>query len=167
MSLRVVDGMILGISDLKVTEITIPARVITSIGPNAFANCKELTTVIFQEPSAVKSIESSAFSGCDSLCMIQLPRSLEMLWDNAFRGCVKLSTVVFHENLWFVGSSIFNACGELQSINFPRSLKMMDKRALYNCPHLKKVFLPRNVRVISAQAESDLTAPAGCHLSYI
>ncbi|NBP57319.1 leucine-rich repeat domain-containing protein [bacterium] len=167
MSLRIVDGMILGISDRNITEITIPARIVTAIGPGAFANCKQLSTVVFQEPSAVKSIESAAFSGCDALCMIQLPRSLEMLWDNAFRGCLKLSTISFHDNLWFVGSSVFNACGALQTICFPNSVKMMDKRALYNCPHLKKVYLPRKVRFIAAQAESDLTAPAGCHVSYI
>jgi|LakMenEpi03Aug12_release.lakeMendotaPanAssembly.Ray.scaffolds.fasta_scaffold977524_1 hypothetical protein len=167
MSLRIVDGMILGISSTDIKEVTIPARIVTAIGPGAFANCKELSTVIFQEPSAVKSIESAAFSGCDSLCVIQLPRSLEMLWDNAFRGCVKLSTIAFYDNLWFVGNAVFNACNTLQSVTFPRSLKMMDKRALYNCPHLKKVFLPRGVRIICGHSETDLTAPAGCHLSYL
>jgi hypothetical protein len=167
MSFKVVDGMITSVTDLKVTEIIIPARIIHTIGPNAFAQCTGLKTIVFQEPSAVKSIESGAFSGCSSLCMLQLPQSLEMIWDNAFRGCVELTTIAMPPQLLFVGNAIFNACMKLEQVAFPSSLRFIDRRVLYNCPHLRRVRIPRNARVISAQGESEVIAPNGCQISLV
>lgn len=165
MSLRVVDGMIIGISDLNATEVIIPARVVHTIGPNAFAQCKQLRTVLFQQPSAVKSIESGAFSGCESLCIVQLPQSVEMIWDNAFQGCVQLTSIELPSNLLFIGNSVFNACLKLEQLSFPSSLRFIDKRVLYNCPHLKRVRFPRQTRIVSVQAESDVTSSSGCQIS--
>ena len=160
MSLRVIEGMVVGISDPKITEVIIPPRVVHTIGPNAFANCKELRSVIFQENSGVRSIESGAFSGCDSLCMVHLPDSVQMIWDNAFRGCVNLSSIRFSSNLLFIGNSVFNACKSLENVDLPSSLVFIDKRAFYNCPQLKRIRMPRKTRVITAQSESDLTTSA-------
>lgn len=166
MSLRVIEGMIVGVSNPKITEIIIPQRIVHSIGPNAFADCKELRSVIFQEPSGVRSIESGAFSGCESLCMIHLPDSIQMIWDNAFRGCINLTNVRFPSHLLFIGSSVFNACKSLESIELPASLVFIDKRVFYNCPQLKRARIPRNVRVMATQAEPEITVPSGARATY-
>jgi hypothetical protein len=163
MNLRVVDGVILGVFNPLVEEIIIPQRIVHSIGPNAFANCKALRTVIFKEPSTVKTIEDGAFSGCESLCMIRLPNSVEIISDNVFRGCVKLTTIEFPTYLIYLGSSVFNACLALENLDFPEKLKLIEKTALSNCPHLKRLRMSSNTRVLG---NGDLTHPAGCRVSY-
>jgi hypothetical protein len=166
MSLRIVDGVLLGISDSKIEEIVIPQKIVRSIGPNAFANCHSLRTVIFQHPSAVKNIEEGAFSGCESLCMIQLPGGLEIIWDNAFRGCVKLKVVDLPSSLIYMGCSVFNACLALEELKLPSSLKLIEKTALSNCPHLTRLFISRQTRVLGGQGSNQLTHASGCRVSY-
>jgi len=163
MNLKIVDKVVVGVFNPLVEEIIIPQRIVYSIGANAFANCKNLRTVIFQEPSGVKSIEDGAFSGCGSLCMIRLPNSIEIIGDNVFRGCLKLTNVEFPVRLIYLGSSAFNACLTLESLELPEPLKLIEKTALVNCPHLKKLKISRNTRVLGG---GDLIYPAACRMSY-
>lgn len=166
MSLRISDGVLLGVSDSKLEEIVIPTKIVRSIGPNAFANCRSLRTVIFQQPSAVKIIEEGAFSSCESLCMIQIPNGVEMIWDNAFRGCVQLKVIDLPSSLIYMGCSVFNACLSLEELKLPSSLKLIEKNALSNCPHLKRSFISRHTRVLGNQGSNELNYPSGCRVSY-
>lgn len=70
----------------KIKTVTVGAEV-NVLPADIFMGCDSLKSIIFSEPSSLKSIEHSAFSGCDSLKHINLPNSLERIGDYAFRGC--------------------------------------------------------------------------------
>ena len=72
----------------------------TSIGNNAFYNCKGLTNITL--PESLTSIGTSAFRECTSLTSIELPESLTRIGNFAFSGCTSLKTINFKgtEDQW-------------------------------------------------------------------
>ena len=55
---------------------------VTSIGNNAFRQCRFLTSVTI--PNSVTTIGRSAFSGCSSLTSVTIPNSVTTIGNNAF-----------------------------------------------------------------------------------
>ncbi len=82
---------IFGYSNTSVTSVTIPNSV-TSIGDNAFYECKGLTDVTI--PDSVTSIGSSAFQSCTGLASVSIPDSVTSIGVYAFDGCTGLTTVL-------------------------------------------------------------------------
>ena len=71
---------------------TIPNSV-TSIGDDAFSNCKSLTSVTI--PDSVTSISDFAFSFCESLTSVTIPDSVTSIGEWAFFGCSSLTDVYY------------------------------------------------------------------------
>ena len=69
---------------------TIPNS-LTSIGNQAFADCKSLTSVTIG--NSVTSIGNQAFRGCSSLTSVTIGNSVTSIGDYAFYGCDKLVDV--------------------------------------------------------------------------
>ena len=70
-------------SGTGIVSVRIPATV-RSIGGESFMNCKDLSTVVFEE--GVTTIQESAFEGCVSLKKIVFPDSLLQIRSDAFSG---------------------------------------------------------------------------------
>ena len=66
-------------------------HVVTSIGENAFYDCKSLTEISI--PDGVTSIGDYAFAYCESLRKITIPDSVTSIGDYAFEGCFLLFEV--------------------------------------------------------------------------
>jgi hypothetical protein len=62
-----------------------------SLGRNAFTGCETVREIIL--PRGLKSIARGAFSGCMNLTEIDIPKSVEFLGDWAFNNCTSLKTV--------------------------------------------------------------------------
>ncbi|MBQ4049475.1 MAG: leucine-rich repeat protein [Clostridia bacterium] len=78
-----------------VEEVTIPASV-TVIRESAFFNCKNLTTVYFEEnnsESALLVVEAKAFENCAKLESITLPAHLTDVSVSMFSGCDNLANI--------------------------------------------------------------------------
>ena len=73
-----------------VTSITLPDG-LTSIGDDAFLNCRSLTSVTI--PHSVTSIGNSAFNGCTSLTSVTIPDSVTSIGINAFQSCTSLKDI--------------------------------------------------------------------------
>lgn len=93
------DGMILHTDSNNITLVeyngdatcvTIPNNV-TSIGNDAFHNCRNLTSVTI--PNSVTSIEEYAFCDCRSLTSITVPNSVTNIGNSAFAKCISLTEV--------------------------------------------------------------------------
>ena len=70
-------------SGTGIVSVRIPATV-RYIGGESFMNCKDLSTVVFEE--GVTTIQESAFEGCVSLKKIVFPDSLLQIRSDAFSG---------------------------------------------------------------------------------
>ncbi|MBQ2293792.1 MAG: leucine-rich repeat domain-containing protein, partial [Spirochaetales bacterium] len=74
--------------------IAIPDSV-TSIGNNAFKDCKSLTSVTIG--SSVTSIGEYVFGNCSSLTNVTIPGSMAKIDSSAFFGCGNLTSVTFED----------------------------------------------------------------------
>lgn len=79
--------------------ITIPSThnglPVTVIAENGFSQCNQLSIVLFEESSNIKTIGSYAFFECKNIESIDLPESLQNLDSFAFAGCAMLQQVYF------------------------------------------------------------------------
>ncbi len=109
-----------------IESIVIPSSV-TEIGHKAFAGCRNLTSVTFEENSQLTTIDSQAFGACSRLESITIPKSVTALNYNAFGYCTALSEVVFEEGsaLRVIGENAFESTA-LVSIVIPKSVEKMN-----------------------------------------
>lgn len=96
----------------NITSIKIPKSV-TSIGGQAFNECSNLKTVIFEDNSQLKSIGEYAFSDCRSLTSITLPRGVTSIDRLAFNNCSSLSRIVIPSSVTSMGNYVFDDCNRL------------------------------------------------------
>jgi len=101
------------------TSVVIPSKIngktVTAIGNNAFAYCKNITSITI--PNTVTSIGSRAFGGCESLTSIIIPDGVKSIGDYAFGGCGELTKVTFKSKTppAFGKKEVFNGCLELKN----------------------------------------------------
>ena len=96
-------------------DVVIPDNLgITSIGYQAFLDCKTLTSV--EIPKGVTSIETSAFSGCANLTSVKLPSGLLSISDRAFYNCTALTAVDIPKSVTAIGLWAFFQCPALRDV---------------------------------------------------
>jgi len=80
-----------------------------------------------------KSIGRNAFTGCETLEKIILPKSIKMISRGAFSGCKKLVSIEIPKDIEFIGDWAFNNCESLSELNIPIGIKL-ENNTLKNCP---------------------------------
>ena len=166
-------------SSIKVLDLS-DCKNLTSIGTEAFQNCKKLTTVTL--PKSLESIGTSAFEGCEKLTTVTLPSSVTTIGGGAFRYCNSLTSINLSDctSLTSIGIDAFALSG-LTSINLSgctsltstgdsafagsdltevnlsgcASLTTIGNSAFQACASLKTVLLPESLGKIGAQAFMD------------
>lgn len=93
----------------KIDEYTV-----TTIGINAFYDCKNLTSVVI--PNTVTYIPGGAFMYCSSLASVVIPNSVGSIGGGAFAGCSSLSSVVIPSSVWSIGGGAFASCSSLKKV---------------------------------------------------
>jgi hypothetical protein len=90
---------------------------IKEIGPGAFTYGR-MATLNFESESKLRGIGSNAFSHCELLTTLAVPKSVETIGDGCFEHCSGLPTVAFEElpKLKRIGGRAFAEC-MLNSIN--------------------------------------------------
>ena len=135
------DSAFLGCDKLKDIKISPSVSFPNDLGCNeAFRFCKSLAdengfvivnNILFDYfgrkkkvtvPDGVKTIQSRAFCGCNSITSIYIPKSVTEIRDYAFLSCSRLVEVVFSEGLLHVGKAAFQSCENLKEIVLPNSL---------------------------------------------
>ena len=99
------------------------AENVTSIGDNAFANCKYLEKVTFVNADAAitetngLSIGASAFEACERLATVTLPVRLKTVGTAAFKGCKTFAgKVTLPANVTSVGAGAFLNCAAITEV---------------------------------------------------
>ena len=139
-------GRVVGISP-KVYELEtvhIPSEIgavrVKEIGPEVFANAKNIKHIIIDE--GVKAIRQLAFNHCEKLELIDLPESLTEIAHGSFFGCQSLKQFRFPRNVKKIGSSIFTECTSLERVEFNEIAVSVGYQMFCDCSSLKEVFFP-------------------------
>lgn len=117
-------------------DIVIPEKItvdgveysVTSIGYEAFAECKALTSVAM--PS-VTSIDNRAFDDCSNLTSVDMPL-VTTIGGSAFWACSSLTSVDM-PSVTSIGSNVFTYCSSLTSVSMP-SVTSIGDNAFEGCP---------------------------------
>ncbi|MGN1098013.1 MAG: leucine-rich repeat domain-containing protein, partial [Clostridia bacterium] len=146
---------------------------VTSVGNNAFYNCKNLFGV--QLPESMVTIAYNAFYRCESLESICIPESVTSLGNTAFYkctglknadirgkitripyccfyGCSALSELTLPDGLISIDYCSFKGCKSLKEVNIPSSVTNIDELTFYGCTALEKVTIGENVNRIGYSA---------------
>ena len=108
------------IPDASGTVIISPYTV--NIPNYAFANSKTLKTIIFTQPSALRSIGAYAFQDCPNLRNILIPSTVETIGDYAFSGCTGIMRISLPSSMKTVGNYAFKGCACLAHIIISRGI---------------------------------------------
>ena len=147
---------------------------VTSVGNNAFYNCKTVTTVNL--PESINSIKSYAFCNCIKLDSITGANYISIVGNGAFtntkwfskqpKGFVYFRNVLYKytdelpkntainiaDGIISISDGTFRGFSNITSITFPQSLKIIGAAAFQNCNGLTHITIPDNVTSIGVSA---------------
>ncbi len=138
----------------ELTSIQLP-ETITTIGWRAFSYCTSLTEITIL--SSITEINPSTFENCSSLTRITLPESITTIGESAFRYCESLTSVELPSSLTTIGTNAFRESG-LKSIDFPESLTRIEMNAFQGCKDLASVNFSEGLTFIGEGAFADCTS---------
>lgn len=99
----------------SLVEITIGDN-ITHLSQAAFKGCDRLEKVSFSNKNNITSIEPNTFESCTQLSQIVFPTNLQTIGDNAFKGCTAIERVVLPDSVIAIGKYVLNGCSNLESV---------------------------------------------------
>lgn len=118
------------------------ASSVTRIGEGAFRECRGLENIHI--PNSVTSIEGSAFSDCSSLTSVNIPSSITSIEKRTFYGCSSLTSVNIPSSVTSIEEHAFFSCLNLTSINIPSSVRSIGQSTFYDCNRLTSVVFKGN-----------------------
>ncbi|MDB4406719.1 leucine-rich repeat domain-containing protein [Akkermansiaceae bacterium] len=137
-------------SGTLVIPTTINGNPVTSIGPSAFDDCINLTSITM--PDSVTSIGQSAFRDCGSLTSITIPDGVTSIGDNAFYNCEGLTSITIPDSVTSIGYGAFGWCNRLTSITIPDSVVSLGDYAFGRCLQLTTISIGNGVTSIGDYA---------------
>ncbi len=165
---------IYGLSDeTDRVNLIIPAEIdgmpVTEIAEKAFYNEDSIHSVQF--PETLEIIGKNAFTGCDNLISIELPKNVKSI-EAAFGGCDSLETVILNEGIQNINSAFgsaqieeitipgsvtsmeyaFDDCMKLKTVTLSEGITTIDEHEFYNCINLTTIELPQTITEIGESA---------------
>ena len=117
------------------------------IADEAFSGCQQLTTILL--PRQLKHIGARAFKDCKKIADISLPSSLQTIGEEAFSGCTLLRINELPDMLKAVETGTFRNCTSLTEMTLPTTLTRIGSEAFYGCTKLNEMtvntLLPQNL----------------------
>lgn len=98
---------------LQIPE-TVGGETVTAIGPECFAGCGSITTIVL--PDTVTGIQAKAFAGCTELRGLFVPEGTQYIGKDAFEGCIKLEAIYIPATVTSIHSGAFDDCASLTYI---------------------------------------------------
>ena len=89
-----------------------------------------------REVAIQRMIGQAAFSQCEKLVSINLPKGVFEIADSTFSFCKSLEIVEIPDTVSSIGEQAFAGCEKLRKLTLPNSVKFIDKNAFAYCPRL-------------------------------
>ncbi|CAJ1927496.1 unnamed protein product [Cylindrotheca closterium] len=140
-----------------VTRVYIDPSV-DEIKNKAFKGCKELREVVFAKDGRLEVIGSFAFMGCESLELIELPKTTKRILCGAFINCSSAKLLILNHGLQEIGLSSFRGCRGLKYALVPRTVDHMAARAFFECTGLEQVAIEKGLTKIHESTFERCTA---------
>lgn len=102
----VVTGAYCSFTGIMTIPATIDGKTVVKVANNAFEN-SNLTTLLFEEPTNLTSIGSSAFFNCSNLDLLVIPPNLTEIEFNTFAYCGNPTHIYEGNSLTTIGSGAF------------------------------------------------------------
>ena len=129
---------------------------VTSIGDNAFYDCRDLTLVTI--PNSVTYIGVGAFYSCRGLTSVTIPNSVTTIEGFVFEDCRGLTSVNIGNSVTNIGEYAFMGCTSLTSVVIPNGVTTIADYAFYYCEGLTSVTIPNSVTSIANNAFNGCTS---------
>lgn len=173
----------------NVTSVELPAHLEKEkVGDSAFTRCSPVKLVApfvpwgmnvdkLEEivvPEGVTEIKDAAFSRCQNVASLLLPKTIVKVGDRAFslsvtrkltapyvpRGLAreKITDVVVLEGVTKIKTLAFADCRNLTSITLPEGVTAIEERAFQNCSSLTSIVLPSTLTTIDKNAFQGCTS---------
>ena len=117
------------------TNLVIPSTIegypVVTIDSRAFSECNTLVSVTI--PDSVISIGRYAFESCESLTSVTIPEGVVSIEVNAFIGCSSLESVTIPESVTNIESCAFSKCTNLKSVTILNSETAITPDAFSKC----------------------------------
>lgn len=120
----------------SITSVTIPSSV-KRLENEAFSECENLTTVIFEE--GLTYIGHGALTSTGILS-INIPNSVVEIDGYAFASCPNLSSVIIGNSVAEIGDEAFSACESLKYIVIPKSVTTIYQTSFESCISLTDIY---------------------------
>lgn len=133
---------------------------VINIGAKAFYNCYGLVSVSFENDSRVANIGSQAFAYCDSLKLIEFPKSLTSIAYDAIANCDNLEIITVES-----GNTVYSSEGNCIMLNengklalgcknsiIPNHTTQIGDYAFYSCSGLASIEIPASIVSIGHDA---------------
>ncbi|MCM1408918.1 MAG: leucine-rich repeat domain-containing protein, partial [Treponema brennaborense] len=127
--------------DVKLGEKT--ASTVTTIGREAFRDCKGLTNIII--PANVKTIDRNAFLNCNGLVNVTISEGVESIKGKAFQNCTALPSVTIPASVTEIQAEAFLTCSNLQTVSYAGTQAQWEKADIQD-----KAF-PSNITITYAE----------------
>lgn len=127
----------------NLVSVSIPSSVIR-IGYKAFEYCSGLSNITI--PSGVINIDDFAFSYCSSLTGdITIPSTVTNIGEYAFNYCSNLTSILIPDSVIQIGDHAFSYCSSLKNITLPSYITSIENFAFYECSALESISIPNRI----------------------
>ncbi len=127
---------------------------VTSIAPDAFAGCTEITSV--KIPLNIKKIGAGAFAGCTSLESVSFAVSdkckVDYIGEGAFLNCTSLTSIIIPRSVKTIEALTFSNCKSLEEVDISLAVNIesVGDKAFFGCESLTSVSFPKKIKTFGA-----------------
>lgn len=108
-----------------------------------------ITGVVIEE--GITSIGNNSFRGCEELCEVSLPESLNGIGKYAFRDCVSLEKIVIPDGVLAIQDSAFEGCEALSDVKLGEGLTTIGDEAFVDCVSLTEIKIPKSAEELGGE----------------
>ncbi len=128
----------------------IEGRPVTSIGPYAFSNCTDFTSINI--PGNVTTIGNYAFNDCERLASVNISNGVMTIGEGAFYDCYSLTSVTIPKSVTTIGDSAFSWCNHMTSVAILGNVKSVGNYTFMACASLASMTIPDSAIYIGDSA---------------